>query len=71
MGKSVLELEDLFAVATLNANLVNDVVKVTVLLLVDEGVLALAAAGTPLGQPLLNATPMEDLLAGGALNRAC
>ena len=54
---------------TLDSYLIDDVIKVSVLLFRMELTLALAALRATLVQPLLYAIPMEDLLAIAALNR--
>jgi len=54
--------------AAFYANLVNDIIEVSVLLFRVELALALAAFGATLVQPLLDAISMEDLLAVAALD---
>ena len=54
---------------TLDSYLIDDVIKVSVLLFRMELTLALAALRATLVQPLLYAIPMEDLLAIAALYR--
>lgn len=66
--KTILQGENLVAVATVDPDLVNDVVQIPVLLLVHKRLLALAAPGAALGKPLLNAAAMENLFASTALN---
>ena len=70
VSEPVLQLENLLTVPALNPDLINDVVEVPVLLLRVELVLALAALGPSLVEPLLNAVAVEDLLAAAALHRA-
>ena len=69
VGESVLQLKYLIAVPALDPYLVNNVVKVPVLLFRVKHTLTLAALRTTLVQPLLDAIPMEYLLAIAALHR--
>lgn len=69
VGESVLQLKYLIAVPALDPYLVNNIVKVPVLLFRVKHTLALAALGAALVQPLLDAIPMEYLLAIAALHR--
>ena len=66
--KSVLQLEYLVAMTTLDTDLVDDVIEVSVLLFRMELTLALAALRATLVQPLLYAVPMKDLFAIAALH---
>ena len=68
MIKSVLELEYLWAVGTLDAYLVNNIVQVSVLIFSPERLLALTAFGSALSQPLIDAILVEDLLTVAALD---
>ena len=69
VGESVLQLKYLIAMPALDPYLVNNIVKVPVLLFRVKHTLALAALGAALVQPLLDAIPMEYLLAIAALHR--
>ena len=69
VGESVLQLKYLIAMPALDPYLVNNIVEVPVLLFRVKHTLALAALGAALVQPLLDAIPMEYLLAIAALHR--
>ena len=68
MSEPVLQLVDLVAMTAFYPNLINDVVKVTVLFLGYKRHLALAALHATLLQPLLYAVFVENLFAIGALD---
>lgn len=68
VGESVLQLEYLLAVAAFYANLVDDVIQVSVWLFWVELAFALTAFWAALVQPLIDAISMENLLAIAALN---
>ena len=70
MRKSVLKLKYLVAMAALYSNLVDNVIKVAVLIFGVKWTLALAAFRTTLVKPLFDAVPMENLLAVAALHWA-
>lgn len=69
--EAVLKLENLLTSTALNPDLIYDVIEVAILLLIDKGALTLGAASTTLGEPLVNAASMENLLARCALHGAC
>ena len=71
MGEPILNLEDLFAEAAFDPDLVYNVVKVPVLLLWLEKALTLTALRASLSQPLGYAASVEDLFTGAALDRTC
>ena len=68
MRKSVLKLKYLVAMAALYSNLVDNVIKVAVLIFGVKWTFALAAFRTTLVKPLFDAVPMENLLAVAALH---
>ena len=70
MSESVLQLIDLVTVSALNSDLIDDIVEVTILLLRDEGHLALATLHATLLEPLCDAIFVENLFAVWALDRA-
>lgn len=67
MSEPILKLENLVAMAALYADLIDDIIQISILFFRHEGHFALGALRATLGQPLLYALLVENLLAVVAL----